>query len=66
MLILQPCLYPPVVVAELERAEISVNESEALFMTCITKNLDTARPVEFVLGDTPVTATNNAGEVYTM
>ncbi len=34
-------------------------------MTCITKNLDTARPVELVLGDTPATATNNAGEVYT-
>ncbi len=46
----------PVVTVELERRSISVNESDESFVACVTKDLETVRPVVLQIGDTPVTA----------
>ena len=61
-----PPLPPPppltVVTVSLEESELSVNESERMFSTCVVKDRDTVIPLQVEIRDSPLTATRGAGK----
>ena len=64
MRFLPPPPPPPlaVVTVSLEESEISVNESERMFSTCVVKDRDTVIPLQVEIRDEPLTATTGVGK----